>query len=168
MFRRLSIALALCLATTSCVGSDEDLNEDFDSTEAALTACSDNTIVCEDDESPPPSKYATLMAWNGSTGVLTYSVNGSVQTATVVPSTKVKRAPIARFHPTDPVRPLIQQWNTLFMRPGQKNFGTLNPPTDSSAGTFSGLTQSLVSANARMRIKLNNGNGTVKSLRPVP
>lgn len=168
MVRRLSIALALCLTTAGCVASDEDLNEDFDSTESALTACSDETILCEDDESPPPSKHATLMAWNGSTGVITFSVNGSVQTAKIATSTKVKRAPINRFHPGDPIRPLIAQWNTLFMRPGQKNFGTLNPPTDSSAGTFSGLTQSLASANARMRIKLNNGNNTVKSLRPVP
>ena len=106
---------------------------------------------------------ATLILWSSSTGTLTYNVEGIVQIARVVSTTRVQRVPINQYSPGDSILPVIQRWNALITA-GNKTFG----PLSDSPTTFSGIMTNLVAANAHMRIQLNTNSNVVKALRPVP
>ena len=110
---------------------------------------------------------ATLLAWNPSTGLLTYFSEGATKTVSILPSTRVQRAPIHQFLPNDPIRPLLLQWNSLIAS-GQTTFGTVNPNTPLPL-TFSAILGQLAAAGAHMRIRLESRNSTiVASLHPIP
>lgn len=166
MLRRHSLAIALSLFAAACASSDA-AKENLDTTEEALVDCTDDTLVCADDEDAPPAHVSTLVSWNGISGVLTFNEGGVMRTASVLPITRVRRAPILRFDSGDPVRPLVEQWNELIPRPGRTIFGPTAASLDSSVTTFTALTGSLANAGAHMRVKVN-ANNVVKALRPVP
>jgi hypothetical protein len=166
MLRRNSLALALALLAAAC-GSSDASQEDLGTTEEALSDCTDTTLVCEDDETPPEARVVKIVSWDGSLGALTYSDAGVVRTATVLPATRVWHAPLARFDATDPVRPLAEQWNALISPLDRTSFGPTHAPLDRSVISFARLTESLANAGAHMRVKIKPNN-TVKALRPIP
>src|SRR5687768_15750104 len=130
MVRRNSFALVLAFALSiaGCAVADDasDIDEEFDSTESAIAGCTDNTDgPCEDEDTAPKANLATLVAWVPSTGSLTYSVAGVSRTVRILSSTRVRRAPVNRYLPTDPVRPLIVRWNSL-VTSGRTTFGQTN------------------------------------------
>ncbi|KON88937.1 hypothetical protein AF332_20515 [Sporosarcina globispora] len=104
----------------------------------------------------------TLLAWVPSTGALTFFFEGGFTTARVLSTTTTRRAQLNRFLPGDPIFPLVTRWNALISS-GRTTFGQTN--TD-NPNTFSGITNQLVSLNARMRIQLRSG--ILVALRPIP
>ncbi|MBI0579640.1 hypothetical protein IEC97_19955 [Neobacillus cucumis] len=110
----------------------------------------------------------SLIAWNPTTGTLTYSVEGLMQTSIVVLMTKPRRAQLNRFLPNDQMLPIITRWNALIeMTKDPVTFGPTNPP-DNIPNTFSGIIGELATAGVYMQIHLKPQYNVVTSLCPIP
>ncbi|MED1469873.1 hypothetical protein [Bacillus salipaludis] len=110
----------------------------------------------------------TLIAWNPTTGTLTYSVEGLTQTSIVVSMTKPRRAQLNRFLPNDQNLPSITRWNALIETTKRPiTFGPTNPP-DALSNNFSGIIGELATAGVNMQINLKPQYNIVTSLCPIP
>ncbi|OIK11217.1 hypothetical protein BIV60_18430 [Bacillus sp. MUM 116] len=109
-----------------------------------------------------------LIEWNPTTGMLTYSVEGHMQTSIVVSMTKPRRAQLNRFLSNDQMLPIITRWNALIeMTKGPVTFGPTNSP-DNIPNTFSGIIGELATAGVNMQIHLKHQYNIVTSLCPIP
>ncbi len=158
----LALSLVACAANT-----DSNDGESVSSTDQALAkACDDHcTSGCADEDQPPVAAQATLVSFDVSTGALTYVAGGATHTAFVTVATIARRAPLAQFHPGDPIFPIIQAWDALIAS-GASVFGA-GAITDIATAGFRGLTAQLAADHAHLRVKLDS-SGTIKALRPIP
>lgn len=112
------------------------------------------------------NQFATLVSFAPSTGILTYNVDGVIQTPRVVSATVPHRAALNLYTPTDPIRPIVTRWNTLTAAiKGPVTFGST---TSDVLDSFAAITADLAAQQANMQIHLKPNSDIVTSLRPIP
>jgi hypothetical protein len=108
---------------------------------------------------------ATLILWTPSTGELIYSVEGVIQTSTVVSKTTPRRAALKQY-PIDQFLPIVMRWNALIEAgKGKVTFGST---TSDVLNSFTAITAELAAHHANMQIHLKPNSNIVASLRPIP
>lgn len=149
---RFLLAMALGACAVACSGGADDGNTG--STQAAVT---DDTA---DDALAPK---VTLSAFDRDTGLLTGTSCDQPFSATVTPSTRVRRA-MLNTYPTGPVKDLAEQWDALSAAypTGPVDIGQFGGP----GGQYLDLLEKFAALGANFRVELN-ADGTAKSLRPV-
>lgn len=164
---RKSFAVVFALSIVAC-GSSGSSNEEVLSNDQALeTECDPALLACPDEATAPVAARVTVTGWDSTTGNLFYTDASGVATSSVVTATtRIRRAPILQFEPSDPMLPVAQSWNALVRAPGPNVFGTVTAPPE-GVTTPSSLTSLIAQLGGHMRVKLRL-DGTVKALRVVP